>query len=67
MKHDGKLDRCHLKGPVGDQIHATLVAAAHNFRMILRKLRLFCVQIFGGIQKLLDVNFWKIGMIQAAA
>lgn len=67
MKHDGKLGRCYLKGPVGDQIHATLVAVAHNFRMILRKLRLFCVQIFGGIQRLLDVNFWKIGMIQAAA
>jgi len=67
MKYDGKLGRCYLKGPVGDQIHATLVAVGHNFRMILRKLRLFCVQIFGGIQRLLDVNFWKIGMIQAAA
>lgn len=42
MKHDGKLDRCYLKGPVGDQIHALLVGIAHNFRTILRKLRLFC-------------------------
>lgn len=43
MKHDGKLARCHLKGFVGDQIHALLVGVGHNFRMILRKLRLFCV------------------------
>jgi len=43
MKHDGKLDRCHLKGPVGDQIQALLVGIGHNFRLILRKLRLFCV------------------------
>ena len=50
MKHDGKLGRCYLKGVVGDQIHATLVAAAHNFRTILRKLRSFCVEIFGWVQ-----------------
>lgn len=43
MKQNGKLGRCHLKGPVGDQIHALLVGVGHNFRMILRKLRVFCV------------------------
>jgi IS5 family transposase len=43
MKQDGKLGRCHLKGPVGDQIHALLVGVGHNFRLILRKLRIFCV------------------------
>ena len=43
MKQEGKLGRCHLKGPVGDQIHALLVGVGHNFRMILRKLRLFCI------------------------
>ena len=32
MKQDGMLNRCHLKGSVGDQIHATLIAVAHNFR-----------------------------------
>jgi len=26
MKQDGKLGRCHLKGSIGDQIYATLVA-----------------------------------------
>jgi IS5 family transposase len=46
-KHDGKLDRCHLKGPVGDQIHALLIGVGHNFRLILRKLRLFYVFFLG--------------------
>ena len=41
MKSDGKLGRCYLKGPTGDQIHGLLVAIAHNFRVVLRKLRLF--------------------------
>lgn len=58
MKHDGKLGRCYLKGAIGDQIHATLIAVAHNFRMILRKLRLFCVEILGGVQRL----FWIISV-----
>lgn len=41
MKSDGKLGRCYLRGPKGDQIHGLLVAIAHNFRVILRKLRIF--------------------------
>lgn len=41
MKSDGKLGRCYLKGTTGDKIHGLLVAIAHNFRTILRKLRLF--------------------------
>ncbi|KVR00633.1 IS5/IS1182 family transposase [Burkholderia ubonensis] len=43
MKADGKLDRNWLKGALGDAIHAVLCGAGHNLRMILRKLRLFCV------------------------
>lgn len=45
MKHDGKLGRCYLKGSLGDQIQALLVGVGHNFRMILRKLRLFWAQV----------------------
>lgn len=67
MKHDGKLGRCYLKGAIGDQIHATLVAVAHNFRQILRKLRLFCVQIMGGVQRLLCDGWLEIGWLEAAA
>lgn len=41
MKSDGKLGRCYLKGLLGDQMQAILVGIGHNFRMILRKLRIF--------------------------
>lgn len=64
MKHDGKLGRCHLKGIVGDQIHATLVAVAHNFRIILRKLRLFCLEILVGVQRLLCLGSVEIELTQ---
>ncbi len=59
MKQDGKLGRCYLKGPVGDQIHALFVAVGHNFRLILRKLRLFCVIFWWYIQRLLCLDWTK--------
>ena len=66
MKHDGKLGRCHLKGLLGDQIHATLVAAAHNFRTILRKLRFFCAEFFGWIRNLIEWRSEEISLLQQA-
>ncbi|CAM0117585.1 IS5 family transposase [Rhabdochlamydiaceae symbiont of Dictyostelium giganteum] len=41
MKQDCKLGRCYLKGILGDQMQASLSAIGHNFRIILRKLRIF--------------------------
>ena len=38
MKLDGKLARNHLKGALGDAIHALLCGAGHNLRLILRHL-----------------------------
>jgi transposase, IS5 family len=38
MKLDGRLARNHLKGALGDAIHALLCAAGHNLRLILRHL-----------------------------
>ena len=40
MKNDGHLDRCYLKGAVGDAINVVMVAAGHNLRKLLNKLRL---------------------------
>lgn len=40
MKNDGRLRRCFLKGAAGDAINVIMVAAGHNLRKILRKLRL---------------------------
>lgn len=60
MKSDGKLGRCYLKGPTGDKIHGLLVAIAHNFRTILRKLRLFYAWklgwMLGLVERLLEVD-----------
>jgi len=38
MKLDGQLARNHLKGAVGDAIHALLCGAGHNLRLLLRHL-----------------------------
>lgn len=41
MKSDGRLGRNFLIGKDGDRINAILCGAAHNFRLLLRWLRLF--------------------------
>ena len=38
MKNDGRLDRCYLKGAVGDAINVVMVVAGHNLRKILNKM-----------------------------
>jgi len=46
MKQDSKLDRCYLKGHIGDKIHALLCAIGYNLRNILRQIKsnfFFCV------------------------
>ena len=45
MKNDGRLDRCYLKGAVGDAINVVMVAAGHNLRKLLNKLRLLWLKI----------------------
>jgi IS5 family transposase len=67
MKHDGKLGRCYLKGVIGDQIHATLVAVGHNFRTILRKLRLFCIDIICRGKGLVLFGSIETGLLLTAA
>lgn len=67
MKQDGKLGRCHLKGVIGDQIHATLVGMAHNFRTILRKLRFFCAKIVGRVEGMILLRSGQIELSGQAA
>ena len=38
LKADHRLDRCHLKGEIGDRIHAVLYAAGYNIRWLLRMI-----------------------------
>ena len=44
LKADGLLVRNHLKGTQGDQLNVLLSCAGHNLRLILRRLRLFCLE-----------------------
>ena len=44
LKADGLLGRNHLKGTEGDQVNVLLSCAGHNLRLILNKLRLFCLE-----------------------
>ena len=32
------MDRCHLKGELGDRLHAVLCAAGYNIRWLLRMI-----------------------------
>jgi transposase, IS5 family len=45
LKSDTRLGRNYLKGELGDRINAILSAVGHNFRIILRKLRLLWLKI----------------------
>ena len=44
LKADGRLGRNFLKGTQGDQVNVLLSCAGHNLRLILNKLRLFCLE-----------------------
>lgn len=51
MKSDGLLGRNYLKGSVGDKINALLCGIGHDLRIILKKLKLFWLQIFLDLHK----------------
>lgn len=38
LKGDHRMNRCHLKGPTGDGLHAVLCAAGYNIRWLLRMI-----------------------------
>lgn len=44
LKADGRLGRNFLKGAEGDQVNVLLSCAGHNLRLILNRLRLFCLE-----------------------
>jgi len=46
LKSDGLLGRNYLKGTEGDQMNVMLSCAGHNLRLILRRLRIFCLRIW---------------------
>ncbi len=52
LKNDGLLGRNYLKGELGDALHAILCAAGHNIRLILRRLRIFWLQVWQTLSRL---------------
>jgi IS5 family transposase len=38
LKMDHRMNRCHLKGSLGDSLHAVLCAAGFNIRWLLRMI-----------------------------
>jgi IS5 family transposase len=38
LKADHRMDLCHLKGELGDRLHAVLCAAGYNIRWLLRAI-----------------------------
>jgi IS5 family transposase len=38
LKQDHRMDRCHLKGEIGDRLHAVLCAAGYNIKWLLRMI-----------------------------
>ena len=60
LKADGLLGRNHLKGTQGDQLNVLLSCAGHNLRLILRRLRLFC------LEKRIRILAWLRLLIPAA-
>ena len=38
LKSDHRMGRCHLKGAIGDKLHAVLCAAGYNVRWLLRMI-----------------------------
>ena len=47
LKSDGLLGRNYLKGTLGDQMNVLLCCAGHNLRLILKRLRFSCLDIWG--------------------
>lgn len=38
LKSDHRMDRCHLKGEIGDRLHVVLCAAGYNIKWLLRMI-----------------------------
>ncbi len=53
LKSDGLMGRNYLLGTQGDQLNVVLSCAGHNLRLILRQLRIFCLQIWVDLWTLL--------------
>ena len=74
LKADHRMDRCHLKGEIGDRLHAVLCAAGYNLRWLLRAIArkglgaFFCLlppEIGWAIRRHLAESFLRISAARA--
>ncbi|MDN3517190.1 transposase [Aquisalimonas lutea] len=56
MKTDGRMDRCRLKGALGDALNAVLVAAGHNIRLLLRAMPALLRRVLGRLRAVFDTG-----------
>ncbi len=56
LKADHRMDRCHLKGSLGDKLHAVLCAAGYNIRWLLRMIARKGIGFFFAFVWLLDLG-----------
>ena len=56
MRTDGRMDRCRLKGALGDALNAVLVAAGHNIRLLLRAIAALLRQLFRRLLTMIGVG-----------
>ena len=59
LKADHRLNRCHLKGSLGDSLHAVLCAAGYNIRWLLRMIVKKGISLFLGL--LLSTGLGELG------
>jgi len=74
LKADHRMDRCHLKGEIGDRLHAVLCAAGYNLRWLLRAIArkglgaFFCLlppELIWAIRRHLAESFFRISAARA--
>ncbi len=56
MKTDGRLARNPLQDTLGDALHAVLCGVGHNIRLLLKKLRLFCIPFLSSLLRNILAN-----------
>ncbi|PVE44441.1 IS5/IS1182 family transposase [Limnohabitans planktonicus II-D5] len=59
LKADHRMNRCHLKGSLGDSLHAVLCAAGYNIRWLLRMIVKKGISLF--LRLLLSTALGELG------
>ena len=59
LKADHRMNRCHLKGSLGDSLHAVLCAAGYNIRWLLRMIVKKGISLF--LRLLLPTGLGELG------